>query len=296
MPDTWNAELLLDARAELGEGPCWDEARGGLWWIDIKSCKVHFYTPSSGENRSYDVGERVGTVVLRENGGLLVALENGMSTLDPDTGAVDPFLELETDLPGNRFNDGKCDPAGRFWVGSMEIAEENMDRGFLYAIGGDKSVDKKFGGIGVSNGITWTSDRKTMYYIDSPTRQVDAFDYDDATGAISNRRCAVALPEGMGYPDGMAIDAEDKLWVALWAGSGVARFDPTNGELLGKIEVPGVSNVTACAFVGPNFDELFITTARHNLEEDQLKAQTHAGSLFHAKVGVPGAKFYPFAG
>lgn len=147
--------------------------------------------------------------------------------------------------------------------------------------------------IAISNGIVWTSDRSTMYYIDSPTRRVDAFDYHPDTGEISNRRTAFEIPDGLGYPDGMSIDAEDRLWVALWNGWSVVRFDPQNGKLLDRIELP-VANVTACAFGGPELNELYITTARKGTSDEELEKQPHAGGLFRVKVDVRGTLFPPF--
>ena len=151
------------------------------------------------------------------------------------------------------------------------------------------------GEVAISNGLAWSADSRTLYYIDSPTRRVDAFDFDPEEGGLSNRRTAVALQDGWGYPDGMAIDAEDKLWVALWEGWGVARFDPGSGELLARIEVP-VARVTSCCFGGPGYQDLYITTASRDMEAEEWKRQPEAGGLFVARPGVPGLPAARFRG
>jgi sugar lactone lactonase YvrE len=289
------ATLILDAQATLGEGPIWDARENVLWWIDINECRLHRFDPATKNNTTYDIGQRVGTVVPRASGGLMLAVQNGFAAYDPATQQLTMIADPEAHLPTNRFNDGKCDPAGRFWAGTLQLVEEDMTAGSLYCLYPDGRIERRVSEVGISNGIVWTSDKKTMYFIDSPTRRVDAFDYDNATGEIRNRRTAIALPEGIGYPDGMSIDAEDKLWVALWAGWGVARFDPLTGELLDKIDVQA-SQVTACAFGGPELKDLYITTARRDLNSTALKDQPAAGGLFHVRVDVAGVPSVAFAG
>ena len=287
------AELALDSKVFLGEGPLWDTEKKSLWWINIFDGELFCFHPESGENTRYEMGQQIGTVVLQESGGVAVALENGFYGFDPESSQLELIVDPENDKPGNRFNDGKCDPAGRFWAGTMEKVEEQAT-GALYCLDGNGNCDQKETGVFISNGIVWTSDQKTMYYIDSPTRKIDAFDYNVETGGLSNKRTAFEIPEGMGYPDGMSIDSDDNLWVALWNGWCVAKFDPVSGELLGRIELP-VANVTACAFAGDDLNELYITTARKGNSEEELAKQPHAGSLFHAKVDVTGTTFPKFA-
>jgi sugar lactone lactonase YvrE len=289
------ATLILDAKATLGEGPIWDTRENVLWWIDINECRLHRFDPATKDNVTYDIGQRVGTVVPRASGGLMLAVQNGFASYDPEARKLRIVADPEAHLPQNRFNDGKCDPAGRFWAGTLELVEQDMTAGTLYCLYADGRVEKRVADVGISNGIVWASDKKTMYFIDSPTRRVDAFDYDNATGEIGNRRTAIALPDGMGYPDGMAIDSEDKLWVALWAGWGVARFDPTTGAVLERIDVRA-SQVTACAFGGPELKDLYITTARRDLQDETLNDQPHAGGLFHTHVEVAGVPSTAYAG
>ena len=198
-------------------------------------------------------------------------------------------------MPGNRFNDGKCDPAGRFWAGTMRI-DESSNSGSLYSLDAKHNVTKRLGNdIGVSNGIVWSSDSKRMYFIDSPVRRIYGFDFELATGEILNQSIVMQTPEELGYPDGMAIDESDKLWVAFWGGWCVAQICPTDGKLLSKISVP-VEKVTACSFGGAKLDELLITTASVGLSAEQKSQQPQAGDLFIAKPGVRGTTFAAYAG
>lgn len=225
----------------------------------------------------------------------MVALHHGFASLDLETEELTIIHDPEAHLPGTRFNDGKCDPAGRFWAGTMSLGSDPPGAGSLYVMDTDLSVRRALEKVTISNGIVWSLDHSTMYYIDTPTREVSAFDYDIETGAISNRRAAVTIPEGYGSPDGMAIDVEGMLWVAVWGSSEVSRWDPTSGELLQTISVPA-TQVTACAFGGPDLDQLYITTARIRLDEQALADQPHAGGLFRARPGVRGVEAYEFAG
>jgi len=204
------------------------------------------------------------------------------------------IIDPETDKPDNRFNDGKCDPAGRFWAGTMHIRGQ-PNHGSLYRLDTDMTVHKMVEDVSISNGIVWTADHKTMYYIDTPTRTVYAYDYDNDTGAIDNRRIAIQVPEGIGFPDGMAIDAEGMLWIAHYEGKAVRRWDPASGKILHTIDLP-VSRVTACAFVGNNLDTLYITTAINGLSAERHAKEPHAGSLFVAQPGVTGTLTYRFQG
>jgi sugar lactone lactonase YvrE len=295
MPQTIPAELILDAQALLGEGPVWDARRQTLYWVDIMGCQVHAFQPAASHDRAFDVGQPVGTVVPRRSGGVMVALRDGFAALDTDTGELTLIADPEARLPQNRFNDGKCDPAGRFWAGTMRIAEDQKGAGSLYRLDPDLSVHKMWTNITVANGIAWSHDARTMYYIDTPTKMVVAFDYNVETGAIANPRPVVHTPDGPGFPDGMTIDAEGMLWVAYWDGWRVVRWDPATGRALATIELP-VAKVTAPWFGGPNLDELYITSARIGLSEDALAKQPHAGSLFVARPGVAGLPAFEFAG
>ena len=285
---------VLTPGVELGEGPAWDERRGVLVWVDIWAGHVHLYDPASGSDRHLAVGQPVGAAVPRRSGGLVLAVRDGFAFLDDD-GTLTVVAEVEVDRPENRMNDGKCDRHGRFWAGTM--AGEYWRRtgaGALYRLDPDGSVTKMVDGVTISNGLAWSADDRTMYYIDTPTQRVDAFDYDADTGDIANRRPVVQIPKEDGSPDGMTIDAEGFLWVALYGGSAVHRYSP-DGELERVVRLPA-SNVTSCAFGGPDLDDLFITSARQELSDEQLAAQLHAGALFDHRPGVRGLPVERFAG
>ncbi len=289
-----NIELVINAKATLGEGAIWDTRRKRLYWVDIHEGKVHIYNPADETDQVVKVGQRVGAVVPRRGGGLMLAVHHGFASLDLETNELTIIDDPEKDLPDNCFNDGKCDPAGRFWAGTVSINSE-PGAGSLYCMDTDRSVRRMFGGVTCSNGIAWSLDRSTMYYIDTPTRQVDAFDYDVETGEIANRRAAVTVPEKMGKPDGMTIDAEGMLWIAMWEGSRVTRWDPRAGTLEQTIPIPAL-RVTSCAFGGENLDELYVTTARIRMTETQLAEQPHAGGVFRVRPGVRGIEAHEFVG
>lgn len=295
MPHALQAELILDAKALLGEGPIWDARRQALYWVDIAGCAVHIFDPAAGSDRAIDVGQPVGTVVPRRSGGVMVALRDGFAALDTETGRLTLIADPEAHLPQNRFNDGKCDPAGRFWAGTMRQAEDRAGAGSLYRLDPDGSVHKMWEGITVANGLAWSLDARTMYYIDTPTKMVVAFEYDIATGAIANPRPVVSTPDGPGFPDGMTIDAEGMLWVAYWDGWRVVRWDPATGQALAIIELP-VQRPTAPWFGGPNLDQLFITSARIGLSAEALAGQPHAGGIFVARPGARGLPAFEYAG
>lgn len=286
-------KLLVDAHALVGEGPIWDEEKGVLYWVDIMSSMVYAYDPATGENRGYDVGQHVGTVVPRASGGLMLALYDGFAAFDPATQQLTMLADPEAHLPDNRFNDGKCDPAGRFWAGTMAYNEQTV-QGSLYRMDADLSVHKMLGDIGIANGIVWSLDNTIMYYIDSAANTVRAFDYDLASGNIANERVVIRT-DGMGLPDGMAIDAEGMLWIAHFGGSCVRRWDPTSGQVLQTISLP-TSQITACAFGGADLGTLYITSAAIGLDEAALAKEPTAGGLFMTDPGVKGAPTYKFAG
>ena len=285
------AELLVDAKAMLGEGPIWDPEEQRLYWVDIMKFELHWFDPVSGEDRKDEVGQTIGCVVPRTAGGVMVALKNCFAGFDPATSNISNKVFLPDEPEANRFNDGKCDPAGRFWAGTLGPEGSAS----LYRLDADLSVHRVLDGITCSNGLVWNAAKNVFYYIDTPTMQIVAFDYDNETGAIENRRVAVEVPEAEGKPDGMAIDVEDKLWVAHWGGSRVVRWDPETGQVMKRIHVPA-SHTTACAFGGEKLDELYITSARTGVDEAQLEKEPLAGGLFVADPGVIGAPTHAFSG
>jgi sugar lactone lactonase YvrE len=296
MAKTGEVEQVPIAPAVLGEGAIWNSALQRLQWVDIEGQRVFTYDPVTGENRACDVGQKVGTVVPRARGGLMLAVHEGFAALDPASGRVEPWPRP----PGHdpklvRFNDGKCDPSGRFWAGTMALVRGPKPLGLLYRLDADGAMQVMLREVGTSNGIVWSPDRRTLYFIDTPLLRVDAFDYDDVTGAIANRRPAISIPPGIGRPDGSTLDAEGMLWIAMYDGWLVTRWNPRRGELLQTIRLP-VAHVTSCAFGGPELDTLYITSARQNLSKEQLTAQPLAGCLFRAKPGTRGVPAFAFQG
>jgi sugar lactone lactonase YvrE len=287
------ASLLLDVKAELGEGTLWDERENLLYWVDIYGGTLNRYNPATGENTVYEIGQRVGTVVLRESGGFMLAVREGFATYKPETG-LHVVARPEQDKPNNRFNDGKADPMGRFWAGTMD-SDEAAGLGSLYCLERDMKVKKMLGNITISNGIVWTSNHKTMYHIDSTPRTITAFDYYRTTGDIENGRIVINVPEHMGYPDGMSIDAEGMLWVAHWGYGAVVRWNPHTAEVLQEIKLP-VSQVSSCAFGGTHLSTLYITSAWKGMSEADRAREPHAGSLFVAETGIRGTLSYRFKG
>ncbi len=282
------AILEYQIKAELGEGSYWNYNTQELYWIDILSNQLHIYNPKTKSNRSLTTPSNIGTVVPIDNSKAVVALQDGIYIINTNSGEATLLSDAERDIKTNRFNDGKCDPSGRLWVGSMAY-EQTSKVANLYMINGKGEATLKLDSVTISNGIVWTKDKKTMYYIDTPTFEIKAFDYDNATGDISNPRVAVKVSDSLGYPDGMAIDENDKLWVGMWNGNAVICFDPITGKMVAKIDVPA-HNVTSCAFGGKDLDTLFITTARVDMTDEEHAKYPLAGSLFKAVPGVKGVK------
>ena len=288
--ENWNAKLLYKTELLLGEGPHWHAEWKKFLYVDIEGGKVGCIDPATKMTVERAIGEKIGTVVPATNGKLIIALQNSIEELDFATGERQELIKIEADKPGNRCNEGKCDFAGRLWVGAMDM-EEKLKLGALYCF--DGSLQKKLNDISISNGICWSKDNRTMYYIDSYAYDIKAYDFDLKTGRISGEKVIVVVNE-VGYtPDGMAIDEEGMLWVAMWGGSCIHRYDPVNGSMVGKVEVPA-PNVTACAFGGENLKQLVITTARVGLSEDQLRQYPLSGSLFYVNTNVKGIEMNSF--
>ena len=277
--------------SQWGEGPIYTAEH--LVYVDIEGHTIIRLNPETGEEHIWDVGERVGTVVPRDSGGFLYAGDSGIIAFDPSTGAKHTFADPEPDKRAtNRFNDGKCDPAGRLWAGTISLVK-NTGEATLYMLDCDGSLQVKVDEVTNSNGICWNAAATQMYYIDTPTKQIRAYDYDNASGAIRNARIAVDTA-AHGYdssPDGMTIDSDGNLWVAFCHGGCVTCFNPETGEQLRKIDLPCVET-TACTFGGPKLDRLFVTTGIHStLKEDD------AGKVFVIDgLGVTGLPAFAYEG
>ncbi|WP_369270834.1 SMP-30/gluconolactonase/LRE family protein [Streptomyces sp. R11] len=266
-------EVAVRAEAQLGEGPTWDPASGRLVWIDILGARIHTYDPVSGRRTVRTTHQHIGAVKPRVGGGLVLNLRDGVAVLDPDHSFR--WLHHEP-VPGRRANDAAVAPDGSLWAGTMRY-DEAPGGGTLSRITGEALVEVVLDDVAVSNGTGWSPDGQLMYYIDSPTRRVDVFDFAD--GRPLNRRPLVEIEDGAGFPDGLTVDAEGCVWVALWEGSAVRRYTPA-GELDRVIPLP-VPRVTACTFAGPDLTDLYITTARVGLASPPALS----GSVFV----VPGA-------
>lgn len=292
---TNEVEVIVDRQCLVGEGAIWDSRRRHLLWVDILGHLLFIYDPATGENREINLLQAVGTVVPRTAGGVVVALHNGFATLDLETERMTPIADPEADIPGNRFNDGKCDPAGRLWAGTMAFdGMREREQGSLYCLDTDGTVTWKLGRISISNGIAWSADARTMYYIDTVKNDVRAFDYDLDTGAIANER-VTCRHDDEGHFDGMTLDEEGMVWIAIFGGGAVKRYNPETGEHLATIELPAQA-VTSCAFGGPDLDQLYITSASYRLTAAELAEQPLAGSLFRAAPGVRGVPAFEYAG
>ena len=282
-------EVVSPAGARLGEGPVWDARIHRLAWVDILASRVNLTDVRTGATDVIPTPLHVGAVALRASGGYIAALQNGFWVID--VGNVVPLAVLPDARPDHRFNDGKCDPAGRFWAGTLAY-DESVAAGALYRLDGDGTVTLMLDGVSVSNGLAWSADGQTMFFIDSPTRRIDAFAFEPATGEIADRRPIAHLAPESGYPDGMTIDAEGGLWVAVWRGSAVHRY--RDGVLDVVIDLP-VSLPTSCTFGGDDLDELYITSASEALSVRERAEQPLAGSVFRVRPGVQGLPPVPFA-
>ncbi|MBO9619926.1 MAG: SMP-30/gluconolactonase/LRE family protein [Niabella sp.] len=288
---TREARLLSNTHYLLGEGAAWHPQWRQFLCVDILGKKVVRVDPQSGALKETQLDKCVSAVVPAEGDRLLVALQGSLEELDIATGNLQEIITIEADLPGNRCNDGKCDASGRFWIGTMHVDAKD-GQGALYNFDGE-SLNKVIGSRTISNGLAWSPDNKTMYYTDSAEHTIKAFDFDLETGTITRDRVIVEIMAANHMPDGICVDAEGMLWVAVWGAGTVHRYNPDNGMLLGKIiiDAPHVSN---CAFGGKDMQQLFITTARSGLTASQLEQYPLSGGLFLADTGIKGMSGFPF--
>ncbi len=291
----YEVKCIVDSKSGLGEGPIWSHTRKRLYWVDIDAGLLHSFDPVHGKNRTWNIGVKVSAVVPRKEsagGGVVLATENGFASFDEQSESIEYIADPEEGNRDTRFNDGKCDPAGRFWAGTMSYSR-TRGAANLWCLETDYTVAKRVTGVTVSNGITWSLDEKKMYYIDSNEFAVVAFEYERESGSISNPQPAVVVPQELGKPDGMCIDSEGMLWTALFRGGAVARWNPEDGNLLELIKIPSL-HVTACAFGGEDLKTLYVTTAREPADEQELVKYPQSGGLFAVCPVVEGAPFFEF--
>lgn len=284
------AERVTEPVAFHGEGPFWDAASGRLLYLDLLAGDVLAVLPSGSSVRYPTPGSAATVVRRRSAGGLVVGTDRGIIGTDDEFSIFEPIADVIAD-PTCRTNDGGCDPLGGFVIGSMAF-DERPGVGGLYRVAPDHRVTQILTSVSISNGVQWSADGRRVFYIDSPTRRVDVFDFNTETGGWAGRRIHIDIGSSPGFPDGAAIDQDDGLWVAMWGGGTVNHYNST-GRLIETIRVPGVTQVSSCAFGGPHCDVLYITTSRQDLPDEE---QPEAGALFAVRTDSRGATPWAFAG
>ncbi|MFU8692762.1 SMP-30/gluconolactonase/LRE family protein (plasmid) [Rossellomorea sp. FS2] len=275
----------IECDALLGESPFWDGEKRVLYWVDLLNNTLYIYDVEKGMNTGIGFEKHVCSVVKAESGGIILALQDGIYSFNFNTGDLNLLVEPGNWPDGNRFNDGKCDPEGRYWIGTMNM-DNRRGQGALFRLHQDGLIGM-LDSVSISNGLAWDRAEGKMYYIDTPTQEVASFDYNPATGEISNRHKVYSFAEKEGSPDGMTIDSEGNLWVALWGGGKVAKINPSTGRWEDSIHLP-VSLVTSCVFGGADHKTLFITTARYGMTEQEIQESPLSGSVFAFEPGVAG--------
>jgi len=286
-------ECVWEIEASLGEGPLWVAQEQAVYWVDIFNNKVHRYSLAGGAQKTWTFDEPVTSLSAREQGGFIGTIRDGYASIDFENQTVEAIQLPESDIPNNRFNDGKVDAQGRYWAGTMDTKQKSED-GTLYRLNPDLSLDTMDKNYIITNGPTFSKDGKTLYHTDTTKREIYAFDLSD-TGAISNKRIFTKFEnKDEGSPDGMTVDSEDCIWVCHFGGSRITRYSP-EGEILQVVPMP-VPNITSCTFAGDNLDTMFITTARIAISEADLPKYPLAGSFFSFKPDVKGLPTPLFAG
>ena len=291
-PKTIEANLAFKAEATTGEGSIWHPDRNTLFWVDIEGKTLYEYYPDKQDCKTWEFDRMVSTVVPETDSTVIVSLQDEIVRVnlnDSSQTSVAPIPDYEGKV---RCNDGKCDPAGRLWIGTMGFGAPE-GAGTLYTVVPDGTVTTKLNKVTISNGIVWSANKKYMYYNDTTTGRIARYRYDEKTADILFDGVAVVMRPGTGSPDGMTIDSNDNLWVAQWGGYGVYCYNPYTGELLAKVEVPA-PNVASCAFGGEDMNTLYITTARAGLSDKQLEEYPLSGSLFVCNPEANGPEPYRF--
>lgn len=290
MTDRYPLTNVLQVRARLGECPVWDAAAKRLYWVDVYNYRVHQFDPATGSDRHFDVGDVVGCIGLVGTDQLILGQRDRLTLLNTASGQVTP-LHILTETPsGSRFNDGKCDPQGRFWVGSLS---EEPEQASLYRYDPDGSFQVMETGLTISNGLGWSPDGTAFYLTDSQPGKIYVYEFDPASGTIANRRVLIDFSNEPVEPDGLAIDTEGCLWSALWNGWRIVRFDPDGQEML-RVELP-IQCPTCCTFGGDALTDLYITTASVGLSQQEIEQSFCSGDLFCLKTDVQGTPSYRFA-
>lgn len=285
-------ECVFKSTAHLGEAPLWSEKNQLLYWTDIHGKLIHAFDPIAKCETNYSMPDLV-TAVALQNGGLLLALSKQIACLDLQTGQIKVLHEAEKNVSGIRFNDGKCDCKGRFWVGTINTIKPTDSNCTLYSYDGEQ-LRPMLRDIVFSNGLAWSPDSHVFFHVETFKKAIFAYDFDAETGSLTGKRLFVSLEENGGLPDGITVDEEGGVWCAHYGKGQVVRYDK-KGKVSDVIRLP-VPNVTNCAFGGKDFDMLYITTAQENLSSVQLKKYPHSGSLFAIRVSYKGVPETPFLG
>lgn len=288
------ATQVLASRNRLGEGPIWNSQEEKLYWVDILDGTFWRWRPDSDAHEIFHVGTPIGVMAFRASGGLLMATKKGFATWDERTQQLEVIANPIADKEHMRFNDGAVDCSGRFWAGTMSMSNESSKEGILYRLDPDRSVHVMETGISVSNGIGWSPDNTIMYFTDSPQRVIYAYDFDAATGTITNRRIFARLQDSNAVPDGLTIDSAGYIWSACWDGAKIVRYAP-DGQVERVIQVPAL-RTTSCVFGGSELNELYITSAWNGLDEATLERYPFSGDIFKLSTNVKGLEKFAFAG
>ena len=275
---------IWDLAAELGEGPVWVDRDEALWFVDIKKQKIHRYDPASGSKRSWDSPEQVGFVLPAERGGFVAGLQSGVHHFDEASGKFELIVEVDSDKPTNRLNDGVVDPQGRLWFGTMDN-NEKAKSGTFYCFADGRLTRTQIDNIEITNGPAVSPDGRVLYYVDTLKGTIDCADIQDV-GSLTNLRPFVRIDPAQGHPDGPTIDSEGCIWISLYAGWEARRYSPA-GELIETVHFP-VANITKVAFGGPDLRMAYATTARQMLTPKEIAEQPQIGDLFQFSVDVPG--------
>jgi sugar lactone lactonase YvrE len=290
-----SVRCVLPWDATVGECPVWHPEEQSLYWVDIQKRQIHRFHPVSGKNQTFDLPEIVTCIALRAAGGLVLTLRKHFASFEPATSKLERLGGVECDLPDNRFNDGKCDPQGRFWAGTMDAVHWSAPTGNLFRMNAEGSVELMQSNVICSNGSGWSPDGSRMYYTESFRYAIFVYDFAPASGAISNRRLFAAIDSNSGgFPDGMTVDADGFVWSNIVGLGQIRRYDP-DGKLERIVQLP-VPRATDCTFGGKDLRTLYVTTARETMTPDQLAAAPLSGSLFAVDCTVRGLPSNSFSG
>jgi sugar lactone lactonase YvrE len=283
--------VLVHPACFLGESPRWDAASGSLVFVDIVPGVL--YRLDRSALTSTPVGQELGSVNPAADGGLVLAVRDGVFRTHDDGATMLPVAPVEADVPSNRMNDSRCDSSGRLWAGTLAF-DEAPGAGTLYRVDADGSTRRVIEGLTIANGLDWSPDGSLMYFVDSPTGRIDVLDYDPVEGTVSSRRRFARVDLAIGVPDGLAVDSEGGVWVAVFGGGQVRRYD-ADGSLSDVLDLP-TTQVTSVCFGGEDLQDLFVTTARKHLTASALADQPLAGAVFACRPGVAGRPENRFAG